>query len=106
MISSVSIKQWTLALLAIPTVGFGFDVHQAVSARDSDGGIVQSGASDLTSLGKKLSLRTVSKGVIVAEARSMVPKFGVLTGDIITSIDGRSVQTPEDVFEVIRWSIS
>lgn len=102
----------TIAKLIVVGIATGLCIPLLAGARDqtvtkgkfvSDGS-TRAGTTSTTSPSGELALRSSPNGVLVERADSSAGKLGLERADVIRSIDGKSLETPEDLMSVLRAS--
>lgn len=93
-----------LALGAVVGFTAAAAMSASVAANSHDGGNMRNGTSDAVSNEGALSLKSGQRGVIVRDVQGKAKELGLRQGDVITTLDARSVRTPEDIMSVMRSS--
>jgi S1-C subfamily serine protease len=65
-------------------------------------GLARSGTTSVTSPSGELALRSSPEGIIVERADRNAGELGLQRNDVIRSVDGATVETPEDLMSVLR----
>lgn len=90
-----------VAGLCIPLLA-GARNQTAMKGNPVSDGSARSGTMSVTSTSGELALRSSSKGVVVERADGKANQLGLQRSDVIRSIDGMMVNTPEDMMSVLR----
>jgi S1-C subfamily serine protease len=89
--------------LCIPLLAGAKNQTGAKGNTVSDGS-TRAGTTSTTSPSGELALRSSPNGVVVERADSNASKLGFKRADVIRSIDGTTIETPEDLMSVLRAS--
>lgn len=87
--------------LCIPLLA-GAGNQTAMKGNSVSDGSARSGTTSVTSPSGELALRSSSEGIIVERAASNAGKLGLQRNDVIRSVDGATLETPEDLMSVLR----
>jgi S1-C subfamily serine protease len=76
--------------------------HSGMKGTAMDDRSSRSGTASTTSPSGELALSSSKRGVVVDRAEDGASVLGLQRDDVVRSIDGKAIQTPEDLMAVIR----